>query len=189
MVLYPKLGAKYSKYEGRGQTKWQCKDTVSDIFKHEEDATKLCDQNPSCRYIENIDCLGLNFKLCTSLETSSESCVLQRTESRFDNIPYQEFKLGDVAKWECKDHLGFYRYFEDAVADCNQNLFCNYIENEDCSGTEGYEICKDVEDDAKSCAFVKKGSHTFYLSYLVNLIVIHRICIYSVINIIYFFLL
>ena len=28
--------------------------------------------------------------------------------------------------------------------------FCNYIENEDCSGTEGYEICKDVEDDAKS---------------------------------------
>ena len=158
MISYLKLGAKYLKYDRDGQTKWQCKDEISDTFEREEDAVNLCNENPSCRYIENIDCLGVHFKLCTYLESSTNSCVLQRTESQFENVPYLEYNVGGEATWECQDSLGVYRYFENAVTACNQNPICTYIENEDCSGTDGYEICNFLEPDGSSCAFEKKGN-------------------------------
>ena len=46
---------------------------------------------------------------------------------------------------------------EDAEKACNANTECKYIENEDCSGTEGYVICDSLKENSKSCVLVKQG--------------------------------
>ena len=46
---------------------------------------------------------------------------------------------------------------EDAEKACNADQECKYIENEDCSGTEGYVICNSLKDNNKSCVLVKEG--------------------------------
>ena len=48
---------------------------------------------------------------------------------------------------------------EEAEEACNTNPECKYIENEDCSGTEGYELCTSIEEDSKSCVLVKEGHY------------------------------
>ena len=153
------------KYENHGETRWQCRDELSDPIFNEGDATKKCDENPSCRYIENIDCLGEEFKLCRYLKTSSKSCVLQRTESRFDNVPYEDYKIGEETTWEYQAPFSYHRSFEEAVSTCNQSPLCKFVENGDCSG-EGYAICKFLKRDRKSCAFEKKGNITLNLIFM-----------------------
>ena len=51
--------------------------------------------------------------------------------------------------------IGFNISYNDAIAACDANPLCNYIENEDCSGTEGFELCSSLEKDRKLCAFKK----------------------------------
>ena len=156
-----KLGTEYLKYEREGGTKWQCVDKISDTFEREDDATNFCDKIPTCRYIENKNCLGVDgFQPCTSLQKSSKSCVLQRRGSRFKNAQYQEYELEGRTKWNCRDPINSYDKFDDAMQDCNQNPSCNYIENEDCSDQD-FQTCSLLNEDNKSCAFEKKGAKQF----------------------------
>ena len=77
----------------------------------------------------------------------------------FRAAEYVRYELGGQTKWECKDSIGFYKTYKDAVKACNANLNCKFIENEDCSSTEGFELCSSIQKDGKSCAFERKGSY------------------------------
>ena len=163
------------RYEREGETKWECVDQISDIFEREEDATRFCDENPACRYIENKDCSSVTgFQPCTSLEKSSKSCALQREGSQFESLQYQSYREGDIIKWECEDHGSNYnshRNFDDAVKHCNKNPSCRYIEIEDCSGTEGYQTCSSIKKDGKSCAVEKIGMNKLFCYGLIQLFI------------------
>ena len=69
---------------------------------------------------------------------------------------YITYEKDNHTSWECKEKTGIpASSFDAAVAACDADQKCNYIENEDCSGTEGFELCISLEKDAKSCAFKK----------------------------------
>ena len=75
---------------------------------------------------------------------------------------YVDYEKDGKTKWECKDNVAknsFFNTKEEAEEACNTNPECKYIENEDCSGTEGYELCTSIEEDSKSCVLVKEGHY------------------------------
>ena len=75
---------------------------------------------------------------------------------------YVDHEKDGKTKWECKDNVAknsFFNTKEEAEEACNTNPECKYIENEDCSGTEGYELCTSIEEDSKSCVIVKEGHY------------------------------
>ena len=75
---------------------------------------------------------------------------------------YVKYEKDGQKLWECDDKIpdinNFFATYDEAVVACNKNSACKFIENEDCSGTEGYELCTSVTTDGKSCALEKTGS-------------------------------
>ena len=169
MIFYLNLGPKYEykyvAYEKSGETKWECEDQVADEYYRKEYAIEVCNYNPSCRYIhakpieKNSDGFSIEYLPCTTLRNSSKSSVLQKTGGPYENFGYQELNVGGYTKWKCdrQTDISTHANFDDAVKACDQNPLCNYIENEDCSGDQGYQTCTNFKNDGKSCTFEKKS--------------------------------
>ena len=83
---------------------------------------------------------------------------------------YVDYTKDGKTKWKCdlkKEAVLNTTVFmakEDAEKACNTDPKCKYIENEDCSGTEGYAICSSLKENSKSCVLVKQG---YYLKILI----------------------
>ena len=81
--------------------------------------------------------------------------------------------------WKCSDHghkdwgTVVFDTLEEAKTACDQNLECRYIQNKDCYGTKGFEICAWLQEDrewqnenvvymwGKSCALEKPSKDEF----------------------------
>ena len=76
---------------------------------------------------------------------------------------YVAYEKDGKTKWKCelkKEAVLNTTVFlakEDAEKACNNDTECKYIENEDCSGTEGYVICNSLKENNKSCVLMKEG--------------------------------
>ena len=88
-------------------------------------------------------------------------------------------KLRRNTLWKCYDDgrkdwgTVVFDTLEEAKTACDQNLECRYIQNKDCSGTKGFEICAFVQLDrewqnenggymwGKSCALEKPSKEKF----------------------------
>ena len=78
------------------------------------------------------------------------------------NSSYTPYEKDNHKKWECKEKIGSpTSSYADAVAACDVDPLCKYIQNEDCAGTEGFELCISLEKHHKSCALEKteKGNN------------------------------
>ena len=75
---------------------------------------------------------------------------------------YVAYEKDGKTKWKCElaeavVNTTVFFVKEDAEKACDADSECKYIENEDCSGTEGYVICNSLKDNNKSCVLVKEG--------------------------------
>ena len=82
---------------------------------------------------------------------------------------YVAYEKDGKTKWKCELaeavlNTTVFMAKEDAEKACNTDPKCKYIENEDCSGTEGYAICTSLKENSKSCVLVKQG---YYLKILI----------------------
>ena len=82
---------------------------------------------------------------------------------------YVDYEKDGKTKWKCElaeavVNTTVFMAKEDAEKACNTDPKCKYIENEDCSGTEGYAICTSLKENSKSCVLVKQG---YYLKILI----------------------
>ena len=179
IIFYLNLGPKYTyeyvAYDKGGETQWECDDQVWDEIDgkdYKDYAIEICNDNPSCKYIgvKELKIPGGNvteFQVCTALRNSyclqNSGClsasVLQKKGGPYENFGYQELNVGGYTKWKCdrQTDISTHANFDDAVKACDQNPLCNYIENEDCSGQNGYQTCTDFKNDGKSCTFEKKS--------------------------------
>ena len=153
----------YVRYEKDDHALWKCEDEVSDPFSTYDDAVKACDKNPSCKYIENEDCSSTEgFQPCTSLVKDGKSCAFEKEGamiSKTTTSVYVTYEKDNHTKWNCpKENIGYFSSYGDAINACDEDPSCKYIENEDCSGTEGFELCTLLEKNRKSCAFEKTAN-------------------------------
>ena len=173
MIFYLNLGPTYKyeyvEYEKDGEKKWECKNAVFDELNDKNWAMEICNENPSCKYIavENTSKTDENgekyqsirYNLCNTLRSrnSPKVSALQKKGGPYENFRYEEHSVGKSTNWDCENITSVHFNFDDAVKACDQNPSCNYIENKECYGREGYRTCSTVIKTRKSCAFKKTG--------------------------------